>query len=209
MAPRVGRTTNVSSATHPGHLEITVDESMLYEAESGRRSSSTNRSRATGPEIWFRIVHSTLHGQYGTPLATYSEQEVEIAFGPIGVLEDCDVGTLTRRIDADRVVRVVPPTRSNLKPPTYPNTPRVTELLRKAIEWQQQLDIGEVRNQADIARREGITRARVTQVMALLRLAPEIQEQVLSMPGGIRRPPISERMLRPSLQTCLHVGQLP
>jgi hypothetical protein len=115
----------------------------------------------------------------------------------MGVLEDCDVGTLTRWIDADRIVRVVRPTRANLKPPTSPKTPRVTELPRKAIEWQQQLDIGEVRNRADIARREGITRARVTQVMGLLRLAPEIQEQIQSMSATLHRPHITERALRP------------
>jgi len=41
------------------------------------------------------------------------------------------------------------------------------------------------------------TRARVTRVMGLLRLAPEIQKQILSMPAAVRRPLISERMLRP------------
>lgn len=55
-------------------------------------------------------------------------------------------------------------------------------------------------NQAEIARREGITRARVTQVMGLLRLAPEIQEHVLSLPDMVRRPAITERALRPIAQ---------
>jgi hypothetical protein len=53
-----------------------------------------------------------------------------------------------------------------------------------------------VKGQADIARREGITRARVTQVMGLLRLAPEIQEHILSLPDMARRPAITERALR-------------
>lgn len=39
----------------------------------------------------------------------------------------------------------------------------------RALEWQRQLDSGEVRSKADIARREGLTRARVTQIMNLLR----------------------------------------
>ena len=55
-------------------------------------------------------------------------------------------------------------------------------------------------SQANIARREGITRARVTQVMGLLRLAPEIQEHVLSLPDMVRRPAITERALRPIAQ---------
>lgn len=75
--------------------------------------------------------------------------------------------------------------------------PRVVELLQTAIEWQALIDSGEVRNQAEIARREGITRARVTQVMGMLRLSPKIQEHILSLPETVRRPTITERALRP------------
>src|SRR3990170_4448639 len=42
-----------------------------------------------------------------------------------------------------------------------------------------------------------ITRARVTQIMGMLRLPSEIREKILSMPDIVRRPSISERMLRP------------
>jgi len=73
----------------------------------------------------------------------------------------------------------------------------VIELLRKAIEWQTLLESGKIANQADIARREGISRARVTQVMGMLRLAPEIQEQIQSLPDIAGRSPATERMLRP------------
>lgn len=45
-----------------------------------------------------------------------------------------------------------------------------------------------------------ITRARVTQVMGMLRLAPEIQQHILSMPDMIHRPAITERALRPIAQ---------
>jgi hypothetical protein len=37
--------------------------------------------------------------------------------------------------------------------------------LARALEWQRQLDAGEVGSRAEIARREGISRARVTQTM--------------------------------------------
>lgn len=149
-----------------------------------------------GPEIWFRIVHSAVPSENCSLLAAYCEQEVEVAFGPMGVLEDCDVGTLTRPIEAEKVVSVVPLTRGNLKA-TLPKTSRVTELLRMAIEWRRQIDAGEVLNKAEIARREGITRARVTQVMSLLRLAPEFQEQILTTSDIIRRSAVTERRLRP------------
>ncbi len=153
---------------------------------------STNRSRPAGPEIWFRIVHAAMPSENCALLAAYREQEVEVAFGPLGVLEDCDVGTLSRRIDAEQVVRVVSSARVILRP-AGSKTSRVTELLRMAMEWRRQVDAGEVQNKAEIARREGTTRARVTQVMSLLRLAPEFQEQILSMPDITRRSAITER----------------
>lgn len=59
------------------------------------------------------------------------------------------------------------------------------------------LESGKVAIQVEIAWREGITRARVTQVFGLLRLAPEIQQHILSMPDIAGRSPITERMLRP------------
>jgi len=120
--------------------------------------------------------------------------------GPNGAFENGNVGTLTRRVAADRVINALPPRVRNRKPPKAPRTPRVVELLRKALEWQALLESGEVRNQAEIARREGITRARVTQVMGMLRLAPEIQGHVLSMPDAVCRPAITERALRPIAQ---------
>ena len=110
------------------------------------------------------------------------------------------MGTLTRRVAADRVVSAVPPRRGKAKPPRKPRPPRVAELLRKALEWRRQLGAGEVRNQAEIARREGLTRARVTQVLGLLRLAPEIQERILALAETAGRPVISERALRPITQ---------
>lgn len=47
-------------------------------------------------------------------------------------------------------------------------------------------------SRAALARREGLTRARITQVMTLLRLAPEIQGRVLAGTAGA----FSERGLR-------------
>ena len=148
------------------------------------------------PEIWFRIVHVALEGDDGAPAAAYREQAVEIALGPKGAFENGNIGTLTRRVPADQVVSAVPPRRGKPKPPKEPRTPRVVELLRNAIEWRVLLESGQVPNQAEIARGERITRARVTQVLGMLRLAPEIQERILSMPDMARRPAITERALR-------------
>jgi len=114
-------------------------------------------------------------GPNGAPVAAYREQTVEIALGPKGAFENGNIGTLTRRVPADRVINALPPRVRNRKPPKAARTPRVVELLRKTLKWQALLGSGEAHNQAAIARREGITRARVTQVMGMLRLTPEIQ----------------------------------
>jgi hypothetical protein len=95
------------------------------------------------------------------------------------------------------VIRAAPLHRSDPKPSKVAKTPRVLELLWKAIKWQVLLESGEIVNQADIARQEGITRARVTQIMGMLRLAPEIQAQIQSLPDIAGRSSVTERMLRP------------
>ena len=158
---------------------------------------STNR-RGSVPEaeIYLEILLRTLQDRNGAPVAPYREQTVEIALGPKGAFEKRNIGALTRRVATDRVVSTVPSSRGISKPTREPKTPRVVELLQKAIEWQTLLESGRIASQADIARREGITRARVTQIMGMLRLAPEIQKKILSMPNVICRPVISERMLR-------------
>jgi hypothetical protein len=147
------------------------------------------------PEVYFRIVHMALRDQSGPD--TYRQQTVEIALGPKDAFKNGNIGTLARRVLNSGVVSPAPVPRGNPKPPKEPKIPRVVELLRKAIEWRGLLESGQIASQADIAHREGITRARVTQVMGLMRLAPEIQEHLLSMPNCIRRPSVSERMLRP------------
>ncbi len=48
-----------------------------------------------------------------------------------------------------------------------------------AIKFQDMVDRGDVRDYADLARLGYVTRARITQIMNLLNLAPDIQEQLL------------------------------
>ena len=145
--------------------------------------------------MWFRIVHITLEGNVGS--ATYREQTVEIALGPKGAFENGNIGILTRRVPAGQVVSAVPPPRGKPRSPKVPRTPQVVEFLRTALKWQTLLASGQAKNQADIARQEGISRVRVTQVMWLVHLVPEIQQHVLAMPETIRQSAISERALRP------------
>ena len=72
--------------------------------------------------------------------------------------------------------------------------------VKNAEPLQGLLEAGEAASQAEIARREGISEMRVSQVLRLLRLAPEIREYILSMPETVHRPAVTERALRPILR---------
>ena len=70
------------------------------------------------------------------------------------------------------------------------------EFLRKALKWQALLESSEAESQGDIAKREGISRPRVNQIMHLARLAPEIQEQLLRLTDQQAIRFLSENRLR-------------
>ena len=65
------------------------------------------------------------------------------------------------------------------KPRAPEKVPRVVRLLALAHHFQKLLDDGWVSDYADIARLAGVSRARVSQIMDLLLLAPSIQEAIL------------------------------
>ncbi len=76
--------------------------------------------------------------------------------------------------------------------------PRVSRLMALAVRFERLVATGEVRDYAELARLGHVTRARVTQIMNLLGLAPDIQEAILFLPAVERgRDPIKEWMLRP------------
>lgn len=60
--------------------------------------------------------------------------------------------------------------------------PRVAKYMALAMRFEQLLAAGEVQNYAEIARLANVTRARVTQIMNLLLLAPDLQERLLFLP---------------------------
>ena len=63
--------------------------------------------------------------------------------------------------------------------PLPEKVPRVASLLALAHKFQKMLDSGEVESMAELARLGRVSRARITQIMDLMMLAPEIQEAVL------------------------------
>jgi hypothetical protein len=66
--------------------------------------------------------------------------------------------------------------------PTPGRVPRVARLLALAHRLERLVRTGVVKDYAEAARLGHVTRARISQVMSLLYLAPDIQEQVLFLP---------------------------
>jgi hypothetical protein len=75
--------------------------------------------------------------------------------------------------------------------------PRISRLMALAIKFDGLIREGVARDYADLARLGWVTRARMTQIMNLLNLAPDIQEEILFMPRTVAgRDPVSERNIR-------------
>ena len=78
-----------------------------------------------------------------------------------------------------------------------PRPAGVAVQLALAHQIRRAIDSGEVADQAAAARQMGLTRARLTQLLDLTLLAPDIQERVLGLGLGGGPEPLSERTLRP------------
>jgi hypothetical protein len=78
-----------------------------------------------------------------------------------------------------------------------------------AIRFQDMVDRREVRDYAEIARLGYVTRARLSQIMNLLLLAPDIQEEVLGMEGqASRSTEVPERDMRAVAKIALWRQQM-
>lgn|GEM_PF-352943 len=77
------------------------------------------------------------------------------------------------------------------------NVPRVSRLMALAVKFDGLIRRGEVEDYATLARLGHVTPARITQIMSLLNLAPDIQEAILFLPRTARgHDPITERNIR-------------
>jgi len=97
-------------------------------------------------------------------------------------------------------IEITLPPRKPAKPtpwPAVPRVPRVARLMALAIKFQAMVDAGQMQDYADIARLGYVTRARLTQIMNLILLAPDIQEDLLSMHVLVKAErPVAERQIR-------------
>lgn len=83
------------------------------------------------------------------------------------------------------------------KPVPKARIPRVSRLVALAHKFERMLVTKQVSTMAELAACGCVTRARVTQIMDLLLLAPDIQEALLFLPGAEKgRDPITLRELR-------------
>ena len=79
--------------------------------------------------------------------------------------------------------------------------PRLTKLLALAHKFEGLLREGIVADYATLARLGHVSRARITQIMNLLCLAPDIQEEILFLPRTMHgRDPLQLRRLQPVAQ---------
>jgi hypothetical protein len=88
------------------------------------------------------------------------------------------------------------------QPPQVPSVadrvPRIARLMALAWRFEQLLRTGTIRNHAELARLGHVSRARISQIMNLRLLAPDVQEQILFLPSTPRgRDPIHLRLLQP------------
>ena len=79
-----------------------------------------------------------------------------------------------------------------------PSTPKKTyrNPIYLAKEYEKMIDSGEVKNHAELARIKGISRARVTQILNLLKLDSLITQELERLGDPLKAKIINERKLR-------------
>jgi len=94
------------------------------------------------------------------------------------------------------------------KPARPARVPRVARLMALAIEFEKMLRKGVVGDHTELARLCNVTQPRMTQIMNLLHLAPDLQESLLFLPPVVHgHDPITERHLRKVTTTVHWVSQ--
>lgn len=86
------------------------------------------------------------------------------------------------------------------RPPASPvqRVPRIARLMALAIRFDDLLRSGQVADVTTLARLSHVTQPRMTQILALNLLAPDIQEELLHLPPTeVGKDPIHEKLLRP------------
>jgi len=81
-------------------------------------------------------------------------------------------------------------------------------LLEKAEKYAEMIKKREVKSKAELARKTGVNRARITQIMNLLKLAPEIQDYLKNLTDSLQIQYFTEKRLRLITKTKDHQEQI-
>jgi hypothetical protein len=160
---------------------------------SGKPDSPRAGSPAQPPDLDGRIRRRSRHSVGDVPADEHPLVDQSQAGG-------CSMTTITKQIHfaiKSRRKTAMPGPAPQRNEPAG-RTPRVSKLMALAIRFDQLLHDGKVADQSELARLAHVTQPRMTQIMNLLHLAPDIQEAILHLPPVAEgRDPITERDLRP------------
>ncbi|MCA9127232.1 MAG: hypothetical protein KDB22_09100 [Planctomycetales bacterium] len=111
--------------------------------------------------------------------------------------------TVKRKLNVSIASRgriAIRPHDPNVEPPRpRPSSklPRISKLMALAIRFDEMLRTGEASDTIELARLGHVTQPRMSQILALNQLAPDIQEALLNLPATKGNPEIHEKRLRP------------
>jgi hypothetical protein len=94
-------------------------------------------------------------------------------------------------------IRPIDPNAEPPRPKPSSKLPRISRLMALAIHFNEMIRTGEALDMIELARRGHVTQPRMSQIMALNQLAPDIQEALLNLPATKGKPEIHEKRLRP------------
>ncbi len=145
---------------------------------------------------------SPLPQEHVTPSASLAASRVP-AGSATGVAQAASLRvTVTSAFFRHRGTRVTFHQNQSVSPAEPTRQPaQVARMLALAHHLQRAVERGAAANQAALASELGLTRARLTQVLDLLLLAPDLQEDVLTMEALDGHQPLAERQLRHVLRS--------
>jgi hypothetical protein len=147
------------------------------------------------------VSEISYHGGDGTLSMTLREAGIKTLSGSPDPKNAPGMLTFKFEVHSQRMGKEVVVRKGPKPPPKEPTpkerVPRITRLLALAHHFQDLLDTGAATDMAELANAAGISRARASQVMNLLMLAPDIQEEILLLPPTTSgTDPVTEREVR-------------
>lgn len=86
--------------------------------------------------------------------------------------------------------------KSGSQTETPQRIPRIARLMALAIHFDELIRTGKVKDQSELAKLGRVSTARISQIMGLLYLAPEIQESILINSKNLHSEASAERQIR-------------